>query len=63
MCCFSVMNVVMWGGRVRDALETPPLERMRRNRHKARLREQQQRKKKEENKRYICLFVYWGWGG
>ena len=37
--------------------KTPPLERMRRNRHKARLREQQQKKKKEENKRYVCLFV------
>ncbi|XP_041479533.1 uncharacterized protein LOC121427202 isoform X11 [Lytechinus variegatus] len=40
--------------RVRDALETPPLERMRRNKHKARLRKQQQ-KKKEEEKRSLTL--------
>eukprot|EP00057_Strongylocentrotus_purpuratus_P007594 XP_011662068.1 PREDICTED: uncharacterized protein LOC580601 isoform X8 [Strongylocentrotus purpuratus] len=36
--------------RVRDALETPPLERMRKNKHKARLRKQQQKKKEEEKK-------------
>ncbi|XP_072175344.1 uncharacterized protein [Diadema setosum] len=36
--------------RVRDALETPPLERMRRNRYRARLRKQERQKKEEEKK-------------
>ncbi|KAJ8020790.1 Cytosolic carboxypeptidase 3 [Holothuria leucospilota] len=41
--------------RVRDALETPPLERMRRNKHRAKLRKLQREKELEEQQKFLSL--------
>ncbi|XP_071854555.1 uncharacterized protein [Apostichopus japonicus] len=39
--------------RVRDALETPPLERMRRNKHRAKLRKMQMEKEFQDQQKYL----------